>query len=50
MCTLIPASAVGVMLLDHDNRLLARASFVRSARPDDVRTIGDRSPATSTAN
>jgi diguanylate cyclase (GGDEF)-like protein len=39
MCTLIPANAVGVMLLDHDNRLLARASFVRSDRPDDVKTI-----------
>ena len=39
MCTLIPARAVGVMLLDHDNRLLARASFVQSARPDDVTTV-----------
>ena len=39
MGTLIPATAVGVMLLDHDNRLLARASFVRSARPDDVATV-----------
>ena len=39
MCALIPANAVGVMLLDHDNRLLARASVVRPARPDDVTTV-----------
>lgn len=39
MCTLMPADAVGVMLLDHDNRLLARTSHVRSDRPTDVTTV-----------
>jgi diguanylate cyclase len=39
MCTLTSANAVGVMLLDHDNRLLARTSLIRTSRPDEVATL-----------
>ena len=39
MCTLVSAKAVGVVLLDQDNRMLARTSIVRPARGQDVTTF-----------